>query len=189
MLLIRRTDNGNWSLPGGGIELGESVAQAARRETLEETGIACEITGVRGIYSNPGHVIEYTSDGEVRQEFSIVLTGRPVSGVPTPSDESSQVAWVGGEDLVSLPMHASMRARLDHAAGGRPPLSVSSDRIARPAVRAAMLLSRLGPAGRSAARDGTDGIHWRKRKGSGWLMRCSMAVPKAGGIFRAVSGR
>src|ERR1700742_5147552 len=68
ILLIRRTDNGNWALPGGAIDLGESVARAAVRETLEETGIQCAVTGIAGIYSDPGHVIRYTSNGEVRQE-------------------------------------------------------------------------------------------------------------------------
>ena len=46
ILMIRRTDNGNWAVPGGAIDLGESVAQAGVRETLEESGIECEITGV-----------------------------------------------------------------------------------------------------------------------------------------------
>jgi 8-oxo-dGTP pyrophosphatase MutT (NUDIX family) len=41
VLMIRRTDNGNWAFPGGGVDLGESVAQAAVRETLEETGSKC----------------------------------------------------------------------------------------------------------------------------------------------------
>ena len=77
ILLIRRTDNGNWALPGGAVDLGESVAQAAVRETLEESGIECAITGIVGIYSDPRHVIRYTSNGEARQEFSIVLTARP----------------------------------------------------------------------------------------------------------------
>jgi ADP-ribose pyrophosphatase YjhB (NUDIX family) len=76
ILLIRRTDNRNWAVPGGAVDLGESVAQAAVRETLEETGIECEVTGIAGIYSDPRHVILYTSNGEVRQEFSIVLTTR-----------------------------------------------------------------------------------------------------------------
>jgi ADP-ribose pyrophosphatase YjhB (NUDIX family) len=53
ILLIRRTDNGNWAVPGGAIDLGESVAQAAVRETLEESGIHCAITGIVGIYSDP----------------------------------------------------------------------------------------------------------------------------------------
>jgi ADP-ribose pyrophosphatase YjhB (NUDIX family) len=77
ILLIRRTDNGNWAVPGGAIDLGESVAQAAVRETLEESGIECAITGIVGIYSDPRHVILYTSNGEARQAFSIVLTARP----------------------------------------------------------------------------------------------------------------
>src|SRR6202020_2741194 len=64
ILLIRRTDNGNWALPGGAIDLGESVAQAAVRETLEESGIECAVTGIVGIYSAHGHVIVYTSNGE-----------------------------------------------------------------------------------------------------------------------------
>jgi 8-oxo-dGTP pyrophosphatase MutT (NUDIX family) len=63
-------------LPGGAIDLGESVAQAAVREAVEETGVVCEVTGLVGIYSDPRHVIHYTSNDEVRQEFSIVLTAR-----------------------------------------------------------------------------------------------------------------
>src|SRR6266699_1033084 len=64
ILMIRRTDNGNWAVPGGAIDLGESVAQAAVRETKEESGVDCEITGIVGIYSDPKHVILYTSNGE-----------------------------------------------------------------------------------------------------------------------------
>jgi 8-oxo-dGTP pyrophosphatase MutT (NUDIX family) len=46
ILTIRRTDNDNWAVPGGAIDLGESVSQAAVRETREESGIECEITGI-----------------------------------------------------------------------------------------------------------------------------------------------
>ncbi len=113
ILLIRRTDNGTWALPGGAIEISESVRQAAVRETREETGIDCEITGVGGIYSDPGHVIHYTSNDEVRREFSIVLTARPLAGQPTPSAESSQVRWVRPGDLGGYMMDRSMRKRVD----------------------------------------------------------------------------
>jgi 8-oxo-dGTP pyrophosphatase MutT (NUDIX family) len=58
----------------------ECVAQAAARETLEESGIRCAITGIVGIYSDRKHVIHYTGNGEARQEFSIALTARPLSG-------------------------------------------------------------------------------------------------------------
>jgi 8-oxo-dGTP pyrophosphatase MutT (NUDIX family) len=116
ILLIRRTDNGNWALPGGAVDLGESVPQAGVRETREETGVDCEITGLTGIYSDPGHVLLYTSNGEVRQEFSIVLTARPTGGEPTPSDESSQVRWVSLGEAAGYRMDPSMRLRVDHYA-------------------------------------------------------------------------
>ncbi|GLW12025.1 NUDIX hydrolase [Microtetraspora sp. NBRC 13810] len=114
ILMIRRSDNGNWAVPGGAIDLGESLPEAAIRETLEETGIRCEITGLVGTYTDPKHVILYTSNGEARQEFSIVLTGRAVGGEPTPSDESREVRWVPRDEIYSLPMDGSMRLRISH---------------------------------------------------------------------------
>ncbi len=114
VLLIRRSDNNNWAVPGGAIDLGESLTQAAVRETKEETGIDCEITGLVGIYTDPKHVILYTSNSETRQEFSIVLTARAIGGLPTDSDESSEVRWVRREDLESYPMDRSMRIRISH---------------------------------------------------------------------------
>jgi ADP-ribose pyrophosphatase YjhB (NUDIX family) len=61
ILMIERSDNGNWALPGGAIDLGESMSQAGVRETKEETGINCEILDVLGIYTDPKHIILYTS--------------------------------------------------------------------------------------------------------------------------------
>ena len=113
ILMIRRTDNDNWAIPGGAIDLGESVGQAAVRETIEESGIECEITGIVGIYSDPKHVILYTSNGEARQEFSIVLTARPLSGQPTPSSESSEVRWVPVSEALEYMMDRSMRIRIN----------------------------------------------------------------------------
>src|SRR6266568_8352985 len=99
ILLIKRSDNDNWAVPGGAIDIGESMTEAAVRETKEESGIDCEITGLVGIYSDPRHLSHYTSNDEVRQEFSILLTGRPIGGEPTPSDESREVHWVKLEDV------------------------------------------------------------------------------------------
>jgi 8-oxo-dGTP pyrophosphatase MutT (NUDIX family) len=119
VLLIRRSDNDNWAIPGGAVDLGESVADAAVRETREESGIDCEITGLIGIYSDPKHVILYTSDGEVRQEFSIVLTARPIGGCPTPSSETTDVRWVPADQLAGYQMDRSMRLRVGHFLEGR----------------------------------------------------------------------
>ena len=117
LLLIRRSDNDNWALPGGGVDLGESLAQAAVRETREESGIECEITGLSGIYTDPGHVMLYTSNGEVRQEFSIVLTARAAGGQPTESDETSEARWVPSAEVGSYQMDRSMRLRVSISAG------------------------------------------------------------------------
>ncbi|MGW2147204.1 NUDIX hydrolase [Nonomuraea bangladeshensis] len=118
VLMIRRSDNDNWAVPGGAIDLGESIPAAAIRETVEETGITCEITGLVGTYSDPRHVILYTSNGEARQEFSIVLTGSAIEGEPTPSEESRQVRWVPRDEVLSLPMDRSMRMRIEHYLSG-----------------------------------------------------------------------
>ena len=61
-----------------------------------------------GIYSDPRHRILYTSNSEVRQEFSIVLTGRRTYGTPTSSDESTEARWFPTSDLPGYPMDRSM---------------------------------------------------------------------------------
>lgn len=119
VLLIQRTDNGLWSLPGGGQEVGESVAETAVRETHEETGIRVEVLGIVGVYSDPGHVIEY-SDGEVRQQFSLCFRAVPVSGKPTPSDESHDVRWVARDELAALDIHPSTLLRITQGYEERP---------------------------------------------------------------------
>ncbi|NLU79095.1 NUDIX domain-containing protein [Micromonospora sp. HNM0581] len=113
VLLIQRTDNGLWSLPGGGQEIGETVAETAIRETHEETGVRVDVTGLIGVYSDPGHVIAYT-DGEVRQQFSLCFRAVPVSGRPTPSDESREVRWVARDELGALDVHPSTLLRITH---------------------------------------------------------------------------
>jgi ADP-ribose pyrophosphatase YjhB (NUDIX family) len=60
ILLMRRSDNGHWGLPGGYVDAGESVAHAAAREVREETGWSVEVGRLVGVYSDPARqVIEY----------------------------------------------------------------------------------------------------------------------------------
>ncbi|MEU8288982.1 NUDIX domain-containing protein [Micromonospora sp. NPDC048905] len=113
VLLIQRSDNDLWALPGGAQDFGEYITETAVRETREETGVEIEVAGLVGVYSNPNHVVQY-SDGEVRQQFSICFRGRYLSGDPTTSDESSSVRWVAQDHLDHLSIHPSMRLRVDH---------------------------------------------------------------------------
>ncbi|MGW4499496.1 NUDIX domain-containing protein [Micromonospora sp. NPDC004336] len=119
VLLIQRTDNGLWSLPGGGQEIGESVAETAVRETQEETGVRVDVTGMVGVYSDPAHVVAY-SDGEVRQQFSLCFRAVPAGGELTPSDESRQVRWVARDELGALKIHPSTLLRITHGYEDRP---------------------------------------------------------------------
>jgi ADP-ribose pyrophosphatase YjhB (NUDIX family) len=118
VLLQRRTDSGNWSLPGGVMKLGETLGEAVVRETAEETGLEIELTGVLGIYTDPRHVIAY-ADGEVRQEFVVAFTARAVGGELAVSDESTDVRFVAAEELDQIPVHESVRLRLSHWREGR----------------------------------------------------------------------
>jgi 8-oxo-dGTP pyrophosphatase MutT (NUDIX family) len=112
LLLQRRRDTGQWAIPMGKQELGETVTQCAVRETEEETGIKVEVTGLLGIYSDPGHVVYYDSDGETRQEYEIILLGRPLSGEPAVNDEASDVSWFTVAELDGLDIHATQWRQL-----------------------------------------------------------------------------
>lgn len=113
ILLIRRTDNNYWSIPGGGVNPGESVSEAVAREVKEETGIDCQVTGLVGIYSDPNHVAAY-DDGEVRQEFSICFTTRTLGGSIRTSAESSEVRFASPGAISELSIHPSIRLRIQH---------------------------------------------------------------------------
>ncbi|MFB8003124.1 NUDIX domain-containing protein [Nocardia sp. NPDC056000] len=113
VLMQRRGDSGNWSLPGGIMEVGETLEECVVRETREETGLDIEITGLLGIYTDPAHVIEY-ADGEVRQEFAVVYYGRVIGGDIQVSHESTAVRFLSLEELDGLPVHPTVRLRLRH---------------------------------------------------------------------------
>jgi ADP-ribose pyrophosphatase YjhB (NUDIX family) len=113
IVLIRRRDNDLWALPGGGMELGESIIDTAVREVKEETGLDVEVTGLIGVYTNPNHVMAYT-DGEVRQQFSLCFTTRLLGGDLLADSESTDIAWTRTRDIPSLNMHPSMRLRIQH---------------------------------------------------------------------------
>lgn len=113
LLMIRRTDNDLYAIPGGAQEIGETVSQAVAREVKEETGITAEVTGLIGVYSDPSHLIAF-ADGEVRQEFSLCFRGRPLEGELHTSNESAEVLWVEPAKLDSLTIHPSIRLRIQH---------------------------------------------------------------------------
>src|SRR5882757_3620234 len=113
ILLQRRRDNNLWALPGGGMDMADSLPGCAVREVKEETGYDVEITGLVGTYTDPRHVIAYT-DGEVRRQFNICFTARITGGELAISDESTELRFIPREELDVLPMHHTQRLRINH---------------------------------------------------------------------------
>jgi len=109
ILLMRRSDNEHWGLPGGYVEPGESVRSAAEREVREETGYEIEVGRLVGVYSDPrAQVIDY---GDGRRVHAINLCFEAVAGAQrelgTP-DETLDLGFFAVDALPQpfVPIHA-----------------------------------------------------------------------------------
>ena len=119
ILLHRRSDNDLWALPGGTMEISESIAETVVREVKEETGFDVIPEYIGGIYTNPKHVVAF-SDGEVRQQFSICFACKIVGGEIQVSDESFEVHFFSPQEIEHLNMHPSISLRIKHYLEHRP---------------------------------------------------------------------
>lgn len=113
ILLLRRTDTGLWTIPTGGLKIGETISQCAIRECEEETGLKVEITGLVGVFSTPDHVIAY-GKGEVRQPVNVCLRARVTGGSAAPTDEASDIRWVRPDQIGSYDIHPAILRRIRH---------------------------------------------------------------------------
>ncbi|HPX93440.1 MAG TPA: NUDIX domain-containing protein [Bacillota bacterium] len=111
ILLLKRKDNEKWTMPGGTLEIGENMTACALREVKEETGYTIRITDIIGTYTDPNIKVEY-SDGEIRQEFTLLYAGVIVSGHPKLDQESTNFIWIELENADKLPMADSQKTRL-----------------------------------------------------------------------------
>ena len=119
VLLVRRIDDGNWELPGGRVEVGESAAQAVIREVSEESGVTVTLTGLSGVYSDPTHVL-LDPDGTVHQQLALCFHAVPATTddtkEPRPDGiETNAAAWCNPAALSNLIMHPAMRLRVNDA--------------------------------------------------------------------------
>ncbi|GAA1551677.1 hypothetical protein GCM10009804_05670 [Kribbella hippodromi] len=119
LLLTKRTDNGEWCLPGGAIEPGERPAEAAERETYEETGLSVRVTGLIGVYSDPDVVVVYP-DGRRVQIVGVVFRAEVVAGEAGCSAEVSESRWVTMEEAAGLTVVANHRLVLPAVFTGQP---------------------------------------------------------------------
>ena len=116
VLLAKRTDNGLWCIPGGHVDLGETLAQACLRELREETGLQGEVVRLVGVYSDTKNSLHISQGPEwhtIRMSFLCQIVG----GTIRPSDETSEVKYFDVKRLPNLITdHAS---RIQDALAGR----------------------------------------------------------------------
>jgi len=102
ILLVRRGQppaEDLWAIPGGSVEIGETLQEAAEREILEETGI--RIRASKPIYTF--EVIDRDAAGKVRFHYVIVdLVADYVMGEPSPGDDAIEARWVSAGEINDL---------------------------------------------------------------------------------------
>ena len=122
ILLEKRSDNGMWGVPGGAIEPGESVINAAIREVKEETNLDIEIDGLLGIYSEPsdGRIVTYPDNGDVRHLVDVVFTALVmVSGQMKKSNESLDLKFFQPDLIPSSIVPLAIQPIRDYAANNK----------------------------------------------------------------------
>jgi 8-oxo-dGTP diphosphatase len=112
VLLVKRSNlpgKGLWAIPGGRVELGETMKQAARREVKEETGVVISPKDPVFVFD----VIDRDDQGRIRFHYIIVdLLADYLSGVPIPGTDASEARWISSQELKELPVSKTTRELL-----------------------------------------------------------------------------
>lgn len=111
ILLTQRTDNGQWCLPGGGVEAGESVAEACEREVWEETGLSVRVKRLVGVYSHPDQLAVYP-DGNKAHIVVLHFEAEVIGGELGLSDETTDFGYFTLEEVEKLDMLGRHKERI-----------------------------------------------------------------------------
>ena len=110
ILLTKREDFETWILPSGGVEDDESIAQAAIRETKEETGLDVELTGLVGVYSRLGNMSPV---------HAVLFVAKPIGGeIKCQKGETIEVNWFAFDKIPSL-LSLGHKKRIEDAIAGK----------------------------------------------------------------------
>lgn len=111
VLLTRRTDNGQWCLPGGRMESGESAAEACEREVFEETGLNVQVKRLVGVYSHPDQLVVYP-DGNKAHVVALHFEAEITGGEPGLSNETTDFGYFTLEEIEGLEMLGRHKERI-----------------------------------------------------------------------------
>ena len=117
VLLTRRTDNGRWCLPGGGMDPGESAAEACAREVVEETGLIVRVGKLVGVYTTPNMVIVY-ADGNRIQPVAFSFEAEEIGGELGLSDETTEYGSFSLEEMKTMDLMEHHHQRIIDAEQG-----------------------------------------------------------------------
>jgi 8-oxo-dGTP pyrophosphatase MutT (NUDIX family) len=113
LLLCKHADRNIWVAPGGLIEPGEHPADAAVRETWEETALTVELTGILGVYGGPDLIVDY-ANGDHAAYIGTIFRGRIIGGTMRPDgSEILDVRYFTREELSRISYSRWMARCLD----------------------------------------------------------------------------
>lgn len=111
VLLTRRVDNGQWCLPGGRMESGESAAEACEREVYEETGLRVRVKRLVGVYSHPDQLVIYP-DGNKAHIVALHFEAEITGGELGLSDETSEFGYFSRDEVESMELLSRHKERV-----------------------------------------------------------------------------
>jgi 8-oxo-dGTP pyrophosphatase MutT (NUDIX family) len=111
VFLTRRTDNGQWCLPGGRMEPGESATEACEREVREETGLRVRLKRLVGVYSHADQLVVYP-DGNKAHIVALHFEAEIMEGQSTLSDETTDFGYFSLDEIEGLEMFGRHRERV-----------------------------------------------------------------------------
>jgi 8-oxo-dGTP pyrophosphatase MutT (NUDIX family) len=118
LLLTRRSDNGQWCLPGGMVEPGESVAEACEREFFEETGLRVRTVKLTGVYSDPDLVTVYP-DGNIFQVVVLNFEVELLDGKLGISNETTEARFFPCAEAVEMDLFHGHAGHVQDALSGQ----------------------------------------------------------------------